>query len=61
KVFFGFLGLFSSILISCEGLFADKAEKEPLARVGDVFLYREDKSPKKPKKTFRWSENIGQK
>ena len=42
KFFFGFLVLISALLVSCEGLFADKAEKEPLARVGDVFLYKED-------------------
>ncbi len=38
--------LFASIgflvLSSCDSLFKEKVEKEPLARVGDSFLYKED-------------------
>lgn len=30
------------ILTSCDSLFKEKVEKEPLARVGDSFLYKED-------------------
>ena len=37
------LGTFVAILVSsCEGLFNEEEEKEPLARVGDTFLYKED-------------------
>ncbi|WP_435625103.1 peptidyl-prolyl cis-trans isomerase [Flagellimonas sp.] len=31
-----------ALLSSCDGLFKKDEEKEPLARVGDVFLYKED-------------------
>ncbi|MEM9077393.1 MAG: peptidyl-prolyl cis-trans isomerase [Bacteroidota bacterium] len=31
-----------AFLASCDGLFKKDEEKEPIARVGDVFLYRED-------------------
>lgn len=30
------------LLVSCNSLFREKEEKEPLARVGDSFLYKED-------------------
>ena len=30
---------------SCEGLFREKTEKEPVARVGEAFLYKEDLAP----------------
>ena len=37
------LGTFVAILVSsCEGMFNEEEEKEPLARVGDTFLYKED-------------------
>ena len=36
-------GTFVAILVSsCEGMFNEEEEKEPLARVGDTFLYKED-------------------
>ncbi|KQC29587.1 peptidylprolyl isomerase [Flagellimonas eckloniae] len=34
------LGLF--VFSSCDSLFKEKTEKEPLARVGETFLYKED-------------------
>lgn len=34
--------LTSILLTSCEGMFNKVEEKEPLARVGDTFLYKED-------------------
>ncbi len=33
------------VLTSCDSLFRQKVEKEPLARVGEEFLYREDVAP----------------
>ncbi|MDC6406592.1 MULTISPECIES: peptidyl-prolyl cis-trans isomerase [Maribacter] len=33
------------ILVSCEGYFNKKEEKEPLARVGELYLYKEDLKP----------------
>ncbi|KAA2218074.1 peptidyl-prolyl cis-trans isomerase [Maribacter flavus] len=33
------------ILVSCEGYFNKKEEKEPLARVGELYLYKEDVKP----------------
>lgn len=33
------------ILVSCEGYFNKKEEKEPLARVGESYLYKEDVKP----------------
>ncbi|TMU50612.1 peptidyl-prolyl cis-trans isomerase [Flagellimonas algicola] len=33
------------VLTSCDSLFRKKVEKEPLARVGEEFLYREDVAP----------------
>lgn len=42
-----FTFLISSLLVltSCDSLFRQKVEKEPLARVGEDFLYREDVAP----------------
>ena len=34
--------LFAAFLVSCDALFKQDEEKEPLARVGDVYLYKED-------------------
>lgn len=41
---FSFTGLliFSLVLVSCEGLWREDPEKEPLARVGDNYLYYDD-------------------
>ncbi|MEM9647261.1 MAG: peptidyl-prolyl cis-trans isomerase [Bacteroidota bacterium] len=33
------------LLTSCDSLFREKVEKEPLARVGEQFLYKEDIAP----------------
>ncbi|SHH03117.1 peptidylprolyl isomerase [Flagellimonas flava] len=33
------------LLASCDSLFREKVEKEPLARVGEQFLYKEDMAP----------------
>ncbi|TXN34295.1 peptidyl-prolyl cis-trans isomerase [Flagellimonas hymeniacidonis] len=41
KVFL-FVSIGFLVLSSCDSLFKEKVEKEPLARVGDSFLYKED-------------------
>ena len=39
---FLFCALLAILFSSCEGMFNKDEEKEPLARVGDVYLYKED-------------------
>lgn len=34
-----------SLIVSCSGMFDKQAEEEPLARVGEAFLYRKDVAP----------------
>lgn len=43
KALLGIVGLI--LLSSCNFLFQEKTEKEPLARVGEAFLYKEDVAP----------------